>query len=340
ASGGSTGGYDWGGSAGGSVWLDVGVLSGSGNIQANGGHAGNYGGGGGGGRIAIDYNSLSGFDLQSQMVAVGGQGKNGRPVGSAGTIYLKTKGASLGELRLDNGAHPTSSAATELSGDWPESVHVNNNLLRLEEGSRLSEILGSGSSVRVEMVGSISELPGQGLIVEGATMTVQTMQGHFTHLILRNGTVLTHSTGQIGGLQLDVGTVEIDGTSKIDVVGKGLGRLAGLEDSNPSLHRNGASHGGLGGIAYGGTTNPTYGDARAPTELGAGNDKRGGGAIKLVADSLSLDGQIMASGGSTGGYDWGGSAGGSVWLDVGVLSGSGNIQANGGHAGNYGGGGG
>jgi hypothetical protein len=48
----------YGGSAGGSLWIDAGTLAGNGRIQANGG-AGTYGGGGG--RIAVYYHSASTF---------------------------------------------------------------------------------------------------------------------------------------------------------------------------------------------------------------------------------------------------------------------------------------
>ncbi|MCP4942951.1 MAG: hypothetical protein GY924_13345, partial [Planctomycetaceae bacterium] len=73
-----------------------------------------------------------------------------------------------------------------------------------------------------------TQLDGLDLVIDGATLTIDGVH-QFSSLALLNNSILTHSTGQIGGLQLDVGTVEIDGTSKIDVVGKGLGRLAGLE---------------------------------------------------------------------------------------------------------------
>jgi len=48
----------YGGSAGGSIWIDVGSLTGNGLIQANGG-VGTFGGGGG--RIAVYYHSASIF---------------------------------------------------------------------------------------------------------------------------------------------------------------------------------------------------------------------------------------------------------------------------------------
>ena len=54
----NTGGLGNGGGAGGSVWLNVSTLAGSGSISANGG-IGDGSGGGGGGRVAIYYKSSS-----------------------------------------------------------------------------------------------------------------------------------------------------------------------------------------------------------------------------------------------------------------------------------------
>lgn len=81
-----------GGGAGGSIWLTVGELAGTGGIGANGGSA--YAGGGGGGRIAIYFttNSFAG------TVTAYGRGS----AGGAGTIYWKAASASVGTVWLDN----------------------------------------------------------------------------------------------------------------------------------------------------------------------------------------------------------------------------------------------
>jgi len=71
-----------GGGSGGSIYLSVGALAGSGVISANGGAGNSLGGGGGGGRIAIVYaaNSFSGL--------VSAYGGAGYVAGGAGTIYM------------------------------------------------------------------------------------------------------------------------------------------------------------------------------------------------------------------------------------------------------------
>jgi hypothetical protein len=73
------------GGAGGSIWLTVGALAGSGAISATGGY-GPSGGGGGGGRIAIYTTCQSSFSQVSVLGGVGAGG--GTHNGTNGTIYL------------------------------------------------------------------------------------------------------------------------------------------------------------------------------------------------------------------------------------------------------------
>src|SRR5206468_548509 len=70
-------GYYSGGGSGGSIWLDCGVFSGTGQLTASGGSgfanggSSYYGGGGSGGRIALYYNSSTFSPLN--IFARGGQ---------------------------------------------------------------------------------------------------------------------------------------------------------------------------------------------------------------------------------------------------------------------------
>lgn len=106
----------------------------------------------------------------------------------------------------------------------------------------------------------------------------------------------------------------------------------------------GASHGGLGGINAVGDPKPnTYGSASAPVELGSGGGSNigycgatsqggsGGGAIKIVANTLINNGIISADAENREKMPGGGS-GGSIWIDVVNLTGSngGVFSANGG----------
>ena len=102
-----------GGGSGGCVYLDVGTLSGSGTISANGGEHGRYGdaGGGAGGRIAVHYDDL-GMDVDVQ--AAGGHGNE---YGGAGTQYFLQKGQAMGVIVADNEDH--SGALTPM----PDGLH-------------------------------------------------------------------------------------------------------------------------------------------------------------------------------------------------------------------------
>lgn len=87
--------------AGGSVWIDTGVLTGSGEIRTDGGSTrdtSNYDAGGGGGRIAIYYNSESfGAGVKNEaggmkLHSYGGFGDGNNQDGGPGTIYIEQKG--------------------------------------------------------------------------------------------------------------------------------------------------------------------------------------------------------------------------------------------------------
>ena len=90
------GNRDGGGGSGGSIWIVVGILTGSGSISANGGSGDTDGGGGAGGRIAIYYTTST---FTGSITAYGGSGYQ---AGGAGTIYLKSSSQDYGDLIVDN----------------------------------------------------------------------------------------------------------------------------------------------------------------------------------------------------------------------------------------------
>lgn len=122
--------------------------------------------------------------------------------------------------------------------------------------------------------------------------------------------------------------VEEGGTISAKELGYKCYRVRGNEDNFPwPTHYNnadnyylGASHGGLGGDnrkrdgqnifkgeIYGYTNTPVH-----PGMQGVNYGPIGGGAIRIVAEALSLDGTITAAG--TKGGCSGGSSGGSIWI--------------------------
>ena len=202
------------------------------------------------------------------------------------------------------------------------------------------------------------QFEGQTLQVNGRTLTVNG-QHTFANVILLNGAILTHSPTTettLGKLDIVVtGTIQIDSTSRIDVSGRGF--LGGGQAGNPSAtngmtvgfqstNQSGTagSYGGLGGGSV--ATNPVYGDFRNPNEVGSGGGGfqgapagNGGGLVRIIAQSIVLDGSIRANGGSATNFSAGGSGGG-IRLDAGSLSGMGSMSANGSPASPLAGGGG
>lgn len=123
------------GGAGGSIWLDTGVLEGSGTIKVNGGAGRNgYGGsgygGGTGGRIAVYYETNQGFDLTKNSVqAFGGLGGGG--YSGPGTVYLENMSSDTskqGSLRIDNNGHTGRSQNLAAGTHTFEDVEIGQNV--------------------------------------------------------------------------------------------------------------------------------------------------------------------------------------------------------------------
>src|SRR5258706_4954459 len=148
---------------------------------------------------------------------------------------------------------------------------------------------------------------------------------------MTNGATLTcpaSTATQMHKLEVEVaGTITVDGTSLIDVSGRVyVGGYHSGNVTNSALAGNGGgSFGGLGGGAASGV----YGDYADPEDWGSGGTKGpGGGQVRLEADWLQLDGQLLANGAAS--CNGGAGAGGGVLVMVGTLAGNGLVQASGG----------
>jgi PKD repeat protein len=183
-------------------------------------------------------------------------------------------------------------------------------------------------------------------------------------ITLASSSVLSHSgatTSTTYNLEITATSVNIDDTSKIDVTGMGylgggagdngltgFGRTIGNTfGPQQSLFGPGGNYGGLGGPTAT-NINPLYGSLQFPVDLGSGGSTynntdyplyisnypagNGGGRVKLTSQVLTLNGKILADGGSVGLYiqNASGGSGGSVLLRVGDLLGSGTVSASGG----------
>ncbi len=177
---------------------------------------------------------------------------------------------------------------------------------------------------------------GQDIAIDSTTVAIDGPHS-FNTVYLLGSAVLTHSANTATEThRLDLTVTEeiiIDSTSVIDVSGKGYlaGRTTGNTTEGGATGRSGGSYGGVGG-SYEGQTNTVYGDYANPDDWGSGGGGgSGGGLIRITADMVLLDGQILAGGGASAHY--GGGSGGGIFLSSATLQGSGTIEAPGGWGG-------
>jgi hypothetical protein len=158
--------------------------------------------------------------------------------------------------------------------------------------------------------------------IEGTVETDQVTAGT---LVVRG--TLTHAPSQ--SLSIDADEVIVDAGGAIDVTGKGYGNGAIYPSEQSQGDWTGASHIGRGGL-YNGVYGSTYGSIYRPQERGASTHPApsgpGGGVLRIVANSVVVNGAIRANGAQ---HSHSG-AGGSVWITTGRISGTGTIQTNGG----------
>jgi hypothetical protein len=193
-----------GGGAGGSVWIDVGVLDvQDGIIQANGGNAGSSTvvGGGGGGRVAVHYASTSGIFTQSRQAFGGNRGTTlnmAAQVGGAGTIYQKAAADPNGSLVLDNRNMADSSAMTRLVS--PTSLPLKSLAIRndahfiipvgydvpIDAGGSLTGGSAADNQPSLWIFGAV-EFPSEAMTVAGLNIHQTGTIGRLKYLTFDNG---------------------------------------------------------------------------------------------------------------------------------------------------------
>jgi RHS repeat-associated protein len=320
--------------SGGGIRVDAGTIRGAGTISANGGDGGprsvfTAGSGGGGGRVAIYYQDATGFDL-SKVNAFGG---NVGTSGGAGTIYLQGPTRENGELIIDNNNLAVVSLSTPIPNPTGGTISLTHFRVRRQAHVRMDSILNLTGTLEVATSGEFIS-------------TKSTIAGAIN---LNNNGLITHlPTTATASFKVDLsaGTFTIDATSKIDVTNRGF--LGGGQLGNPFSGRgmtvgfaagsSGNTGGGYGGLGGGNIPNPVYGDFRNPNDPGSGAGTtfsatgNGGGLIRIVAQTLQLDGSIKANGGN-GAIEQAAGSGGGIRIDAGTISGAGTIAANGGDGG-------
>ncbi len=165
------------------------------------------------------------------------------------------------------------------------------------------------------------------------TGTVETDAIYADRLVVAPGATLTQhltaSSTAAESLTIAVRELVVEAGGAIDVSERGYGPGVTYPGAVVSGVQAGGSHLGEGGPIVGRAVGETYGSVSSPRENGAGPDftARGGGAVRVVAERVQVDGAIRANGQSFNR----GAAGGSVWITTGELSGSGAIEAKGGN---------
>ncbi|MCL1856915.1 MAG: hypothetical protein FWF84_04650, partial [Kiritimatiellaeota bacterium] len=229
--------------------------------------------------------------------------------------------------------------AFETAGNWsPAGIPGPQDILTIAEGEVSLSNPWQLQSITVEGTGR--------LILSGASTRLTALDS----ITVAEGGVISHApigTDDLTQVWLVAPRVEIAAGAAIDVAGKGY--AGGAQGSNngkgPSgglSGSNSGSGGGHGGAGTNGSHNNAggaqVGDASAPTLAGSGGagcsngaGGAGGGVVKIEAEVVVLEGDILASGLFATG-NAGGGAGGSVWIVAETLSGAGSIRADGGGA--------
>lgn len=320
AAGSSTNGG--GGGSGGSIWLTLNQLSGSGSILANGGsgHLPN-GGGGGGGRIAIYYNSNS---FAGDISARGG---NGFVIGGAGTIYLKASNRPAPDLILDNGGLVGTNTALDLSQMLNLTVGAGANVsLGLSSYTIISNLhIGSQGVLRLGTgYGYTLSVGGSATIAVGGSLAADGSASSYTDVSFSNAGSGGGGHGGSGG----AGAGSLGGSAFGSIAQPGQsGRMGG-----GGITLGGGAGGGALRMTVSGVC--TVNGSMSANGLNARSNLCGGGAggsIWLTLNQLSGSGSIQANGGSGHLPNGGGGGGGRIALYFNTNAFAGSLSARGGN---------
>src|SRR6185369_5107341 len=159
------------------------------------------------------------------------------------------------------------------------------------------------------------------------TGTVETDVIHADRLVIESGAVLTQhvtpSAAAPASLLIDVGELVVKAGGVIDVSGRGYPASVTYPGHAAPGSFTAGSHMGEGGVSSP-PAGETFGSLYFPQENGSGGwGSRGGGAVRILANRVQVDGTIRANGEST----CRSGAGGSVWIRSSTsLAGTGSIE--------------
>lgn len=308
-----------GGAGGGPIRISVsGNLTLNGSIVSDGLAGRTNGGGGAGGSINLKIGKLlSGTGLIS---AVGGAGDS--PYGGGG---------GGGRIAIDCPSNVFLGTIQAQGGTGYN--HGGAGTIYLDE-VRFPKVIVSNNGVR----GGTTPLPAMNphdlYISHGGLVAPATNSLLNDVMIASNGWITL--SNQSFSISANVMTINpgggIDLQAKGSAASSGIGYTGSLNSGS-----GGGGHGGRGGMPASGssTGGSSYGSIPSPVTVGSGggdllSPARGGGAVKITADALVVNGSINVNGGNSTTAGGGGGSGGSIWLAVETLAGNGSITANGG----------
>jgi hypothetical protein len=317
ADGTSGSGQNAGGGAGGSVWLTVGTLAGSGLISASGG-AGTFGGGGGGGRVAVTFNTNL---FSGVMAAYGGGGTNR---GGAGTIYTKTNSSNSSQILISNNGQ--SGTNTPIGGITADFTIKGNAIAVISTATTIANLLVmTNSSVALTQALTVT---GNATIQNGGAISAD--GGGFT------GGLGTGAGSTSGGIRgggghggFGAGNANTGGGAYGSLTSPTTSGSGGGNGSGTFLVPFGGSGGGAARLTVNGTLTV---DGKLSSDGRDGDLNSGGGAggsVWLTLNTLTGHGIISANGGTGNGLGAGG-GGGRISISYGSNLFAGSILATGG----------
>jgi autotransporter-associated beta strand protein len=344
------------GTAGGSIFLTSGSLTGNGQLIASG--RGNTdgtdsSGAGGGGRVAVTLTASSTFG--NVRMSAPGVRDSSNQAGAAGTVYLQAQGQAKGEgmLVIDNAGSAVSYVTCTMMPE-PSAYNSTQDLSRLSAivitngavlGLNRNTVFDFGAGTlrphgfanATVMIGGTNRLsfPDPFIVSTNYRLLINTTVSAAGDWLVPSNAVLSHLSNYYAenhalGLILDGNlTLATGGVISVDACGFAPGSGAG--SGSASLYGCGSSYGGMGGLSWGlALAAPTYGSVTAPTNIGSGAYFTGNGAMLLdIRGTTTVHGTLSArQAGSSPGA--GGASGGCIWLRTGVLQGNGLFDASGG----------
>ena len=251
--------------SGGGIKIDVGTLSGSGLISAKGGSEWWNGDQSGGGRIAVYFDTNTGFNLDNKVTtAAGGSVYDPSP----GTVYIEQNGGEK-LLRIFSPEIPPG-AKTPIPGSMLEVDRL------IVSGKNVYAMPKDTMSINVEEL----------TVSDGATFEVALPDFNDTFTVatvdLLGGGVLTHRAAtatQEFALRMTVDTLTIDATSAVDATNRGY--MAGHTYGNTTIRAATGIAGGSYGATWGkpSETRPT--GSTATTEIPT-NSAPGAAATSVI----------------------------------------------------------